>query len=502
MTKRRYHPIAWGAACALLAGLASSQGAASAQGSEDLARRQYESGLTFVQNGRYSEALKDFQAVVDSFAKSAVADDALLQIAIYHLDVAADHEGAQAATDRLLKEYPASDSAPMGYVLTGRLTVAKSQAPADVDAALASFDRVPRLFPASPAVAAARYFSGETMRIAGRTDDAQQQFRRVTLEYPQSTWAARANLAAAANLVATERATQAFARLQRIRQQFPRTPEAALALDYNSILYRLYLRKPAPYAFSGRFIGAERARFRDVFGLIVDPGGRVLLGHREGIAVFDQNGTITRNMAAVEPSAFFVEGHDRIVVARRTMLVPDGGAPVTIQAPVPGRVPREVEEIPAAITLSGGDRLLVDRKAKTVIRVSQAGKFVSNFATVDAEKIARNSFDEVAILDRASKGVVIVNRDGRNLAKIPAKGPTYQFEDAADLAYDALGHLYVLDSRRAAIHVFNPRQRLIASITVPGKTPGALQRPRAMALDPSGRIYVFDESTGRIQVYQ
>ena len=502
MTKRSFHPIGRTLAGGLLAALAAVQGPVAAQGSDDLARRQYESGMTFVQNGRYSEALKDFQAIVDSFGKTAVADDALLQIALYHLDVAADQQGAQAATDRLLKEYPASDSAPMAYVLTGRLTIARSQAPADVEAALASFDRVPRLFPASPAVAAARYFSGETMRIVGRADDAQQQFRRVTLEYPQTTWAARANLAAAANLVATDRAPQAFARLQRIRQQFPRTPEAALALDYNTILYRLYMRKPAPYAFSGRFIGGERDRFRDIFGLVVDPGGRVLLGHRQGISVFDAKGTLTRTLAAVEPSAFFVEGHDRIVVARRTMLVPDGGTPVTLQVPVPGRVPREIEEIPAAITLSGGDRLVVDRKAKTVIRLSQAGKFVSNFASVDAEKLARNSVDEVALIDRASKGIVIVNRDGRNVAKIAAKGASWQFEDPADVAYDALGHLYVLDARRATIHVFNPKGRLVTSITVPGKTPGALQRPRAMALDASGRIYVFDESTQRIQVYQ
>ena len=500
MSKRRNRSVPLWLVAAAVAVAAPSP--TTAQGSEDLARRQYESGLTFVQNGRYSEALKDFQAVVDSFGKTAVADDALLQIAQHHLDVAGDQGAAQAATDRLLKEYPASDSAPMAYVLVGRLTIARSQAPADVDAALASFDRVPRLFPASPAVAAARYFSGETMRIVGRNDDALQQFRRVTLEYPQSTWAARANLAASANLVATDRATQAFARLQRIRQQFPGTVEAAMALNYNTILHRLYLRKPAPYAFSGRFIGAERDRFRDVFGLVVDPGGRVLLGHKQGIAVFDAKGTLTRNLAAVEPTAVFVEGHDRIVVARRTMLVPDGAAPVTIQVPVPGRVPREVEEIPAAITLSTGDRLLVDRKAKTVVRVSQAGKFVSNFATVDAEKIARNGFDNVAMIDRDSKAIVIVNREGKNLSKIPAKGQTYQLEDPSDIAYDALGHLYVLDSRRATIHVFNPRSRLIASIAVPGKTAGAMQRPRAMALDAAGRLYVFDDSTQRIQVYQ
>ena len=39
-------------------------------------------------------------------------------------------------------------------------------------------------------------------------------------------------------------------RLQRIRQRFPGSVEATEALDFNTILYRLYLRKPAAYAFA------------------------------------------------------------------------------------------------------------------------------------------------------------------------------------------------------------------------------------------------------------
>src|SRR5262249_61961508 len=93
-----------------------------AQGNtEEFARRQYESGLSFMQNGRYAEALKDFQAVLDSFGRSSVADNALLQIALYQLDVAHDAAAAQAAVERLLKDYPETDSAPMAYVVTRRL---------------------------------------------------------------------------------------------------------------------------------------------------------------------------------------------------------------------------------------------------------------------------------------------------------------------------------------------------------------------------------------------
>src|ERR1043166_8460375 len=70
---------------------------------EDFAKAQYDSGLAFLQNKRYAEALKDFQVVIDSFPKSRVADDALLQIALYQIDIALDIPAAQTATDKLLK---------------------------------------------------------------------------------------------------------------------------------------------------------------------------------------------------------------------------------------------------------------------------------------------------------------------------------------------------------------------------------------------------------------
>ena len=483
----------------LLAG--AGAGLFAAQGGDDLARRTYDSGLTFVQNGRYAEAIKDFQSVVDSFPQSSVADDALLQIGLYQLEGARDLAAAQAVADRLLKEYGSSDSAPMGYVLIGRLAMARGRAATDVDTALASFERVPRLFPSSPAVAAARYYAGDTLRLARRGDESLAQFRRIELEYPRSIWAARADLASAISLVASERAPQAFGKLQRIRQQFPGTREAESALNYNTILYRLYVRKPS-YGFSGRFVGTATDRFRDVTGVAIDETGRVLLGHKQGVSIFDAKGTLVKAVPGVEPSAFFVEGRDRVVMVRAGTFIPEGLPPVVTNVPMPGRAARQPEEIVAVITLSGGDRLAVDRKAKTVLRLTPAGKFVSNFAAIDVERIARNDVDDVAMIDRQNKSIAIADRDGKILNRIPAKGTNYQFDDPSDVAFDALGHLYVLDGNKAAIHVFGPKNRLITTITVPGRELGAMQKPKAFAVDAAGRLFVFDESSQRIQVYQ
>ena len=60
----------------------------------------------------------------------------------------------------------------MGLVLAGRIILTKSRAPADVDSALASYERVPRLFPGSEAVPASMYYAGEALRLTHRDAEA------------------------------------------------------------------------------------------------------------------------------------------------------------------------------------------------------------------------------------------------------------------------------------------------------------------------------------------
>lgn len=470
---------------------------------EDFARRQYDSGLSFMRDRQYSEALKDFRAVADGFPRSTVADDALLQIAQYQLEVARDIPAAQTTVDALLKGYPDGDSAPMGYVVAGRLTIAQSRAAADVEAALASFERVPRLFPTSDAVPAALYFAGDTLRVARRAEEALDRFRRVTAEYPRSIWSARATLASGQSLVQSGRVPRAFEEIQRIRRQFPGSPEASTALDFNTILYRLYIRPPdqPAYGFSGRFVGTANSRFRDVVGLETDDRGQVLIGHRAGVSIFDPKGTMVREVASDGPSAFYRDEMGRVAVARGAVLHAEGGEPATIQAPDRENRFHLVDEMPSVGVLSTGERLVVDRKGQTVIRLSTSGQFVAHFAQINAERLTISDTDDVAILDR-DRNITITDRDGATLGRIPRRGTGYQFEAPADLAFDAVGHLYVLDRESAAVYIFGPGQRLLATITAPGREAGSLQRPRALAIDGAGRLYVYDESSQRIQVYQ
>ena len=69
----------------------------SAQTSEELARRQYDNGMELLRGQKYGEALRDFQAVLDAYPTSSVADNALLELARYHVDVTRNYDQAQAA---------------------------------------------------------------------------------------------------------------------------------------------------------------------------------------------------------------------------------------------------------------------------------------------------------------------------------------------------------------------------------------------------------------------
>jgi serine/threonine protein kinase len=78
---------------------------------EGLARRVLQSGRDFLRDRKYTEAINDFQFVLDRFPTTSVADDALLEIAVYESTVGGNPQRAREAADRLLARYPDSAAA-------------------------------------------------------------------------------------------------------------------------------------------------------------------------------------------------------------------------------------------------------------------------------------------------------------------------------------------------------------------------------------------------------
>lgn len=475
------------------------------QSTEEFAQRRYESGRAFYDTGKYSEALKDFQAVVDSYPNSSIADDALMNIATYQLDIERDPDAASAAVDALLKKYPNADSAPMALVMQGRITLAKGLAAADLEAALANFDRVPRLFPGTPAVPAALYFSGNTLWLGNRNSEAIDRYSQVSAEYPSSLWAARARAGMAIAFTLTGNATRAMQELQRIRAVAPNSAEAAKALAWNTILYRLYVRPPTQpsYALSKRVVTGTGGKVRDVLALAFDPANRLFVVNKSAIQIFDEKSAVVGSVRALAPTGMFFDPHGVPIAIQEGLLNPNGGTPITLSVPQNDGKLRQLREIPAAIATSTGDFLVADPDPKMIQRFSPNGKFVMRFAGADADRLAIDFLDNVAALERGLKAVTIFNRDGKQTGRIQTRGTGYELKEPVDIAFDALGHLYVLDRNRGSVFVFsNDGTKLVTTFSLPDKTPGSLFHAQALGVDAAGRLFVFDDDAERIQIYQ
>jgi TolA-binding protein len=490
----------------LAAAAALTLGLEARQSPEEIAQRQYQAGVDFLTAQKYDEAMRDFQRVIDAYATSSVADDALLQVARFHLRVSRNLDAAANAVNMLQTKYATSDSLPFSYVISGQIALARGRQTADLDRALAEFERVPRFFPGTDAVPEAMLARADTLRLGGRCNEAVEQYSQLTVEYPRSAWAPQANLNASRCLVAQGRALDAMAGLQLAARNPMAGDVAGRARARNTILYRLYLRPPQPpYVFSGTAYGGTSGRVRDIKGLAM-AGPLLFAVSDNGMSVFDTSakGAIVRTAKVENARGAFIDAEERAVIYSSNSLVRDQDRAFTVSVPKADKTPRLVEEITAAAALSTGDLLVADGNGPVIHRFNRELRVLGVFGKGRADRLAVGSLDQVAALDRDGKTVTVTTHDGRPIAAVPARGQGWQFDEPIDIAFDAFDHLYLLDRGLGTVFIFalTPATRLVTSFAIPEKAPGAFRRPTGMALDHEGRLYIHDDRAERIQVYR
>jgi outer membrane protein assembly factor BamD (BamD/ComL family) len=492
-------------AAALAAAPASSLAAQAPD--EEQARRQLESGRSFMRQGNYTEAIRDFRVVADTYAATSVADNALLEIARYYFDIAPDLKEAATAVESILKRYPTSDSAPDAYVLTGRLAMARSHAPGDLDTALANFDRVPRLFPQASAVPQALVLAGEVHWLAGRYDDAMASLVRVEVDHPNNPFTAQAHLQAARVFVSRGDPVSAMEALQRIRNRWPDSPEAATALERLTLLHRLYVRAKSGPLYAATDENPGPPRLQNVVGMVSTSSGAILW------AAENSAGALTGDKAPAIPSGLRYRGltldsDGRPVAISATGLRPFGGEPISLQVLRSNGQPQVLEKIDGAVQLYNGDWLAMDDDLRVIHRFNRLGEHQAQFGVSRVTRMAINAFDEVAAIDRDQRGIVVLDGSGAILGRIPAKGAGYDLPNIEAVAFDAFGHVYVLD--RGSLAVFShfggaakPRTYTLLSVfSEPQTMPNAFRRATSFALDGAGTLYLYDDRAERVRVYR
>ncbi len=157
---------------------------------------------------------------------------------------------------------------------------------------------------------------------------------------------------------------------------------------------------------------------------------------------------------------------------------------------------------PARIAVAGGEILVADTRANTIVRFDLSGNLLGTWS---------ESAGPVGIAV-APDGRIYVSR--RDDAKVAVYSPTFVFQEfvadgvvsfvrPTDLAIDAIsGRLYIVDSGADSIHAFESDGSHAWTVGTRGGSSGQFKNPSAIAVDNAfGHVVVADQDNFRVQIY-
>jgi len=476
--------------------------AAAQETADQQARRLLEDGRNYLAQGKQKQALENFNIVVTSFPSTDSVGLALIEIGRYHMEVEGDAQKARDAFEQVTKQQARSEAAPGAYYYLGLLTLRRATTAPEIEDALAQFARVETLYPRSPWVPRAIAAQGLAHRRAGRYLEAIDLNRRVSLEYPASDAAAGAQYEIGSALALQGQPRLAMEEFQQVRNRFPNSQWAEPALQRITALYRLFGGAKPAFALDAAFALGAGDVLKDVRALLVAPSGALWIASdktRSAIPI-DPSGKPGAGFTAEDPRSLALTPAGDVVFASRTA-VRIGAKDVrsfTTLPEKPGAATKPVDKILAAVVTLGGAVLVSDEEREAILRYDRDGDYQGTFPgarDTAKRKVTRMLLDgegAIVTLDRDERTVRVWDETGRVLRSV---GPT-GFKRPADVAVDAFRNLYVADEE-AGVLVFNPQGQPLATIASP-----ELRKPRAITLDATGAVLVYDDRAQRVLRYR
>ena len=94
------------------------------------------------------------------------------------------------------------------------------------------------------------------------------------------------------------------------------------------------------------------------------------------------------------------------------------------------------------------------------------------------------------------------NNDGRFLMKIGSNGDgTGDMGRPKGVAVDSQGHIYVVDAIFDTVQIFNQDGEFLLNFGTTGSGPGEFWLPSGIFVDSNSRIYVADSYNKRVQIF-
>jgi DNA-binding beta-propeller fold protein YncE len=165
-------------------------------------------------------------------------------------------------------------------------------------------------------------------------------------------------------------------------------------------------------------------------------------------------------------------------------------------------------KLPIGIATASDGRVFVGDISADRVYVYRNGKYLNSIGqTGELESPSGVALDEqrklVYVVDSKKHHVNVYSLDDYRLLKtMGSRGVADgDFNFPTNIAMDAEGNLYVVDTGNYRVQIFDPAGKFVRSIGRLGDNPGTLARPKGIAIDSEGHIYVVDAAFDNFQIF-
>jgi DNA-binding beta-propeller fold protein YncE len=140
-----------------------------------------------------------------------------------------------------------------------------------------------------------------------------------------------------------------------------------------------------------------------------------------------------------------------------------------------------------------GEIYALDAGTSTLLAFGPEGRFRSVLAKFESRPRALAAWHGTLFVLLPEPGEISVihpSKGAGGATSIPLRGPGWEIRDAAGMALDTLGSLYILDDKAGSVTVLDRTGQRVASIVPARGEPGDLRSATALAVDASGVVYV------------
>ncbi|HSR51217.1 MAG TPA: tetratricopeptide repeat protein [Acidobacteriota bacterium] len=404
-----------------------------------------ETALSFEKEGRFEEALINYERLFDSGASQDVVLQAKLGAGRIYLDVMGEVTKASALFNEVSAQVTYPDLAAGALACNGKALLAAAKDADDLDQAASEFEAVMRTYPDSPAMAEALMSSARLFEMQRKYDRAVSNYQTLVVEHPSAESVSEAFRRLGRSLLQIGALPQALTAYQRAQEGPAESAAAAHARQEATLVCRLFLSRKLPFQTHLLASKTDALKLDSPSRMVVQEDGNIQIEDKNRFFRLSPSGELLPSQTAGRYDFRSPSGMG-YRLTRNGFAAGDGARPL-IPYFFKDEKRKHFKEITAlaasryqtiVISTRGPDGLyFVDRESGEASLWHAAGG--------GSPRMRLDSEDNFYVLTRDGSAVLILNRWSSRLYRVDVN--PLDMKKISDFALDSLDNLYLLDEK-------------------------------------------------------